>query len=100
LSIWTRQNKNLRFVAATTFWQRLVHENMRQTTISSHTQRGYKVGQPIPITVEIIAHITGLPIRGMDPVLILDDKSKEKALTEEMKKKCGTARGIRGIIIK
>jgi hypothetical protein len=36
----------------------------------------------------------------MDPTLILDDKSKEKALTEEMKKKCGTARGIRGIIIK
>jgi hypothetical protein len=29
----------------------------------------------------------------MDPTLILDDKSKEKALAEEMKKKYGTTRG-------
>jgi hypothetical protein len=32
--------------------------------------------------------------------LILDDKSKEKALVEEMKKKYGIDRGMRGIIIK
>jgi len=38
--------------------------------------------KPIPITIELIAQITGLPIRGMDPMLILDDKSKEKALAE------------------
>jgi hypothetical protein len=37
---------------------------------------------------------------GMDPALILDDKSKEKALAEEMMKKYGTTRGTRGIIIK
>jgi hypothetical protein len=36
----------------------------------------------------------------MDPVLILDDKSKEKALAEEMKKKYDTMRGTRDIIIK
>jgi hypothetical protein len=30
----------------------------------------------------------------------LDDKSKEKALVEEMKKKYGTAKGTRGIILK
>jgi hypothetical protein len=36
----------------------------------------------------------------MDPTLILDDKSKEKALAEEMKNKYGTSRGTRGIIIK
>jgi hypothetical protein len=36
----------------------------------------------------------------MDPTLILDDKSKEKALPEEIKKKYGTDRGTRGIIIK
>jgi hypothetical protein len=36
----------------------------------------------------------------MDPALILDDKSKEKSLAEEMKKKYGTNRGIRGITIK
>jgi hypothetical protein len=56
--------------------------------------------RPVPITVELITQITGLPSRGMDPALILDDKSKEKALAEEMKKKYGTARGTRGIIIK
>jgi hypothetical protein len=36
----------------------------------------------------------------MDPTLFLNDKTKEKALAEEMKKKYGTARGTRGIIIK
>jgi hypothetical protein len=36
----------------------------------------------------------------MDPTLFLDDKTKEKALAEEMKKKYGTNRGTRGIIIK
>jgi hypothetical protein len=56
--------------------------------------------KPIPITIELIVQITGLPIRGMDPALVLDDKSKEKALAEEMKKKYGIARGMRGIIIK
>jgi hypothetical protein len=34
--------------------------------------------KPIPITMEIIMQIIGLPTQGMDPVLILDDKSKEK----------------------
>jgi hypothetical protein len=56
--------------------------------------------KPIPITIEIIAQIIGLPIWVMDPALIMDDKSKEKALAEEMKKKYGTARGTRVIIIK
>jgi hypothetical protein len=56
--------------------------------------------RPIPITVEIIVQITGLPSRGMDPTLILDDKSKKKSLVEEMKKKYDTVRGTRGIIIK
>jgi hypothetical protein len=54
----------------------------------------------VPLIIELIAQITGLPIRGMDPALILDYKSKEKALEEEMKKKYGTTRGTRGIIIK
>jgi hypothetical protein len=52
--------------------------------------------KPVPITVELIAQITGLPIRGMDPALFLDDKTKEKALAEEMKKKYGTTRGQEG----
>jgi hypothetical protein len=49
--------------------------------------------KPIPITVELIAQITGLPIQGMDPTLFLDEKTKEKALAEEMKKKYGTSKG-------
>jgi hypothetical protein len=47
----------------------------------------------VSIDVELIAKITGLPIRGMDLTLFLDDKTKEKALAEEMKKKYGTDRG-------
>jgi hypothetical protein len=56
--------------------------------------------RPIPITMDLIAQITGLPSWGMDPALILDDKSKEKALVEEMKNKYSITRGTRGIIIK
>ena len=57
-------------------------------------------GQTIHITVELITQIIGLLTGGMDPTLILDDKSKEKALVEDMKNKYGTDRGTRGIIIK
>jgi hypothetical protein len=56
--------------------------------------------KPVPIIVEIIVQITGLPSRGIDLALIMDDKNKDKALGEEMKKKYGTTRGTRGIIIK
>jgi hypothetical protein len=56
--------------------------------------------KPVPITVEIIAQIIGLPIQGMDLTLFLDDKTKEKSLAEEIKKKYDTDRGTRGIIIK
>jgi hypothetical protein len=56
--------------------------------------------KPVPITIELIVQIIGLRTRGMDLALILDDKSKEKTLAEEMKKKYGIDRGTRGIIIK
>jgi hypothetical protein len=56
--------------------------------------------KPVHIRVELITQIIGLPTGGMDPALILDDKSKEKALEEHMKKKYNTDRGTRGIIIK
>jgi hypothetical protein len=52
------------------------------------------------IDVEIIAHITGLSSRGMDPAQFINYKTKEKSLMEEMKKKYGTNRGTQGIIIK
>jgi hypothetical protein len=56
--------------------------------------------KPVPITLDLIAQITRIPSRGMDLALIMDDKSKEKALAEEMKKKYNIMRGTRGIIIK
>ena len=49
--------------------------------------------KPVPIIVELIVQIIGLPIRGMDPTLFLDDKTKETSLEKEMKKKYGTSRG-------
>jgi hypothetical protein len=54
----------------------------------------------VSIDVEIIASIIRLPFWGMDPAQFMDDKTKEKSLAEEMKKKYGTDRGTRGIIIK
>jgi hypothetical protein len=36
----------------------------------------------------------------MDHTLTLDDKSKEKMLVKEMKKKYGTTRGTRAMIVK
>jgi hypothetical protein len=56
--------------------------------------------EPVSIDVELIAFITGLPSNGKNPTQYLDDKTKEKALAEDMKKTYGTERGSRGIIIK
>jgi hypothetical protein len=39
------------------------------------------------IDVELIVHILGFPSWGMDPMQFLNDKTKEKELMEEMKKK-------------
>jgi hypothetical protein len=54
----------------------------------------------ISINVELIAYITGLPSWGEDLSWFLEDKTKEKPLVEEMKKKYDTERGSRGIIIR
>jgi hypothetical protein len=54
----------------------------------------------VSIDVELIAHITGFPSRGMDIAQFLNDKTKEKSIAEEMNKKYDTDRGMRGIIIK
>jgi hypothetical protein len=47
----------------------------------------------VSIDIEIIANITMFPSWGMDPAQFLDDKTKEKSLAKEMKKKYGTNRG-------
>jgi hypothetical protein len=65
------------------------------------THRGYLwVKEPVSIDVELIAFITGLPSRGESLAQFLDDNTKEKSLTEEMKKMYGTKRGSCRIIIK
>jgi len=48
----------------------------------------------VSIDMDLIVHITGLPSRGMDTTQFLDNKKKEKALMEEMKKKYDTDRGM------
>jgi hypothetical protein len=55
--------------------------------------------RPVSIDVDLIATITCLPRKGEKPKQYLDEKTKEKTLEEEMKKKNGTMRGSRGIII-
>jgi hypothetical protein len=55
--------------------------------------------QPVSIDVDIISLITGLPSMGENLTQYLDDKTKEKSLTEEMKKTYGTERGSHVIII-
>jgi len=65
------------------------------------THGGYLwVEELVSIDVELIAYITGMPSRGETLVQFLDDKTKEKALAEEMKKTYGKKRGSCGIIIK
>jgi hypothetical protein len=54
----------------------------------------------ISIDIELIVSITVYPSWGMDLVEFLDDKAREKDIEEEMKKKYGTDKGTRGIIIK
>ena len=41
----------------------------------------------VSIDVELILFITGLPTMGESPVHYLDEKTKEKSLDEEIKKK-------------
>jgi hypothetical protein len=56
--------------------------------------------QLISIDMDLIAYIRGMPTWGNTPMQFLDGKTNEKALVKEMKKKYGTKRGPRKIIIK
>jgi hypothetical protein len=65
------------------------------------TDGGYIwVEEPVSIGIELITYITGLPPRGETPAQFVNDKTKEKAVAEKMKKMYGTKRGSRRIIIK
>jgi hypothetical protein len=53
----------------------------------------------MPITVDLIVGITGLPIDGENPEQYLGEKTRAKAISYEIKAKYGTKRGNRGIKI-
>jgi hypothetical protein len=55
---------------------------------------------PVSIDMELIAVIIRLPSMGEKPAQYLDDKTKEKALEEEMKSTYGIERGSCSMIIK
>jgi hypothetical protein len=55
--------------------------------------------RPVPINVDLITEITGLPTDGEKPEQYLEDKTQEKAISDEIKVKYGTERGNRGIKI-
>jgi hypothetical protein len=57
------------------------------------------IDRPIPINVDLIATITGLPTDGEKPKQYLEDKTKEKSISDEIKAKYGAKRGNRGIRI-
>jgi hypothetical protein len=54
----------------------------------------------VSIDVDIIEKITGLPTDGPKPEPYLDDKTKEKSMADKIKKKYGTNRGSRDMIIR
>jgi hypothetical protein len=54
----------------------------------------------VSIYVDLIFEITCLPINGEKPEQYLDDRTKEKAIVEEINNKYGTDRGSMGMIIK
>jgi hypothetical protein len=54
---------------------------------------------PMLIDVDLIAEITCFPTNGEKPEQYSLNKTKEKALVEEMKKNFSTLRGARGLII-
>jgi hypothetical protein len=56
--------------------------------------------RPVPISVDLIATIIGLPTDGEKPEQYLEDKAKAKAISNEIKAKYGMDRGNRGIMIK
>jgi hypothetical protein len=53
----------------------------------------------VPITVDLIAGITGLPTDGEKLEKYLEEKTRAKAISDEIKAKYGTERGNRGIRI-
>jgi hypothetical protein len=57
------------------------------------------MGRPVPINFDLITEIIGLPTDGEKSEQYLEDKTKEKSISDEIKVKYGTERGNRGIRI-
>jgi hypothetical protein len=55
--------------------------------------------RPVPINFDLIVDITGIPIDGEKPKKYLEEKAREKSISNEIKEKYGTERGNRGIKI-
>jgi hypothetical protein len=53
--------------------------------------------RPISIDTYLIARITGLPSQGEDPTLLFVDKKNDKTLSESMREKFHTVRGVHGL---
>jgi hypothetical protein len=53
--------------------------------------------RPISIDTDLITRITGLPTQGEDPTLMFADKKIDRALSEAMKQKFHTVRGVHGL---
>jgi len=54
----------------------------------------------VPIDVDLIAEITRLPTDGEKPGQYLDEKTKEKYMEDEIKRKYGNDRGSKGMTIR
>jgi hypothetical protein len=46
--------------------------------------------RPVLINIDLITDITGLPTNGKKPEQYLEDKTQEKAISDEIKAKYGT----------
>lgn len=55
--------------------------------------------EPIPITTELIHHISWLPYKGEDPAAILEGKGSDLAIMDAMKKKYKLEKKKRGYAI-
>jgi hypothetical protein len=55
--------------------------------------------RPVPINVDLISEITGLPMDGEKLEQYLEEKMKEKSISDEIKAKYGVERGNMGINI-
>jgi hypothetical protein len=53
----------------------------------------------VPINIDLIATITGIPMDREKPKQYLEDKTKAKSISDKIKAKFGGERGNRGIKI-